>query len=201
MVARAGTLVPISRKCERLHTRCFPGFSQHRRCVIARGRRRARAPRPGGPRLRGRPPGAADSPPKAFSGQGKAPAGAGAFGSAFEVFQDVRQVRGVVAAELFEEVDFDVHWGFLSLFPLCRTSILSTATPPCQAPAVCPSPHFRALYGAVGYRTVRQRGPRLSYRNVTYPNGTYRRVTLPPSRLRLRTRNLLLRSSNLRLRR
>ena len=73
--------------------------------------------------------------------------------------------------------------------------------PPCQAPAVCPSPHFRALYGAVGYRAVRQRGTRLSYRHVTYPNGTYRRVTLPPSRLRLRTRNLLLRSSNLRLRR
>lgn len=58
-----------------------------------------------------------------------APAGAGAFGSAFEVIQDVRQVRGVVAAELFEEVEFDVHWGFLSLFPLCCTSILSTATP------------------------------------------------------------------------
>lgn len=139
------------------------------------------------------PPKAADSPRgllRAVSGQGKAPAGAGAFGSAFEVFQDVRQVRGVVAAELFEEVDFDVHWGFLSLFPLCCTSILSTATTPCQAPAVCPSPHFRALYGAVGYRAVRQRGPRLSYRHVTYPNGTYRRVTLPPSRLRLRTRKL-----------
>ena len=62
--------------------------------------------------------------------------------------------------------------------------------PPCQAPAVCPSPHFRALYGTVGYRAVRQRGPRLSYRHVAYPNGTYRRVTLPPSRLRLRTRKL-----------
>ena len=37
MVPRAGTLVPISRKCEQLHTRCFPGFSQHRRCVIALG--------------------------------------------------------------------------------------------------------------------------------------------------------------------
>ena len=38
--------------------------------------------------------------------------------SAFEVLQDVRQVRGVVAAEVFEEVEFDVHRGFLSLFPL-----------------------------------------------------------------------------------
>lgn len=138
------------------------------------------------PRPRRRPRGLL----RAVSGQGKAPAGAGAFGSAFEVFQDVRQVRGVVAAELFEEVDFDVHWGFLSLFPLCCTSILSTATPRVKPPAVCPSPHFRALYGAVGYRAVRQRGPRLSYRHVTYPNGTYRRVTLPPSRLRLRTRKL-----------
>ena len=73
---------------------------------------------------------------------GEAPAGAGAFGSAFEVFEDVRQVCGVVAAEFFEEVDLDVHWGFLSLFPLCCTSILSTSTLPCQAPAVCPSPHF-----------------------------------------------------------
>lgn len=128
--------------------------------------------------------------PGAVRGHGGAPAGAGAPGSAFEVLQDVRQVCGVVAAELFEEVDSDVHWGFLSLFPLRCTSILSTATPPCQAPAVCPSPHFRALYGAVGYRTVRQRGPHFSYRHVTYPNGTYRRVTLPPSRLRLRTRKL-----------
>lgn len=66
---------------------------------------------------------------RGVSGHGKAPAGAGAFGSAFEVFQDVCQVCGVVAAELFEEVDLDVHWGFLSLFPPCCTSILSTATP------------------------------------------------------------------------
>ena len=69
--------------------------------------------------------------------------------------------------------------------------------PPCQAPAVCPSPHFQAPYATVSYRTVRQRGPHFSYRHVTYPNGayvdetvTYRRVTLPPSRLRLRTRNI-----------
>lgn len=111
-----------------------------------------RAPQPAGPRLRGRPPDLADGPPRAWRavvggaapararrrlggrsgrvcGHGGAPAGAGAFGSAFEVFQDVRQVCGVVAAEILEEVDFDVHRGFLSLFPLCRTSILPTATP------------------------------------------------------------------------
>ena len=144
-----------------------PGFSQHRCCVIARGRLRRRTPQPSRPspsgaplRCRRRPseglaglrrqggptpaPKAPQSRSRRVSGHGKAPAGAGAFGSAFEVFQDVRQVCGVVAAELFEEVDFDIHWGFLSLFPLCCTSILSTATPPCQALAVCPSPHFRA---------------------------------------------------------
>lgn len=109
-------------------------------------------PNRAGPRLRGRPSELADGPLRAWRafagrvappqprrrlrghsgcvcGHGKAPAGAGAFGSAFEVFQDVCQVCGVVAAELLEEVDFDVHWGFLSLFPLCCTSILSTATP------------------------------------------------------------------------
>lgn len=86
---------------------------------------RAFAGRVAPPRLRRRLRG--DS--GAVSGHGKAPAGAGAFGSAFEVLQDVCQVCGVVAAELFEEVDFDVHWGFLSLFPLCCTSILSTAAP------------------------------------------------------------------------
>lgn len=103
-----------------------------------------------GPRLRGRPSEAADGPlraSQAFSGQGKAPAGAGAFGSAFEVFQDVRQVRGVVAAELFEEVDFDVHWGFLSLFPLCCTSILSTTTPRVK-PQRCVLHHIFERYTA-----------------------------------------------------
>lgn len=83
----------------------------------------------------------------AVSGQGKAPAGAGAFGSAFEILQDVRQVRGVVAAELFEEVDFDVHWGFLSLFPLCCTSILSTATPRVK-PQRCVLRHIFERYTA-----------------------------------------------------
>lgn len=104
------------------------------------------------PRLRGRPSELADGPLRAWrafaggwphpapkapqrailgasAGMGRPPPERGPSGSAFEVFQDVRQVCGVVAAELFEEVDFDVHWGFLSLFPLCCTSILSTSTP------------------------------------------------------------------------
>lgn len=62
--------------------------------------------------------------------------------------------------------------------------------PPCQALRVCPSPHFQPSYGTVGYRTVRQRGPHFSYVHVTYPSGTYRRVTLPTGKLRLRTRKL-----------
>ena len=69
--------------------------------------------------------------------------------------------------------------------------------PPCQAPAVCPSPHFQPLYDTVGYRTVRQRGPRFSCAHVTYPGGAYvdetvayRRVTSLPGKLRLRTRKL-----------
>ena len=41
MVPRAGTLVPISESETKL-TYQVPGFSQHRRCVIARGRLRAR---------------------------------------------------------------------------------------------------------------------------------------------------------------
>lgn len=62
--------------------------------------------------------------------------------------------------------------------------------PPCQALRVCPSPHFQPSYGTVGYRTVRQRGPHFSYVHVTYLSGTYRRVTLPMGKLRLRTRKL-----------
>lgn len=134
-------------------------------------------------------------------GQGKAPAGAGAFGSAFEVLQDVRQVCGVVAAEFLEEVDLDVHWGFLSLFPPCCTSILSTATPRCQALRVCPSPHFQAPYATVTYREVTLRGRnsnlRLRSRNLpgsNLPGSNFRQRNLPGG-------NLHLRSSNLRLRR
>lgn len=116
---------------------------------------------------------------RGICGHGKAPAGAGAFGSAFEVGQDVGQVCGVVAAEFLEEVDFDVHWGFLSLFPLCCTSILSTATPRCQALAVCPSPHFRAPYATVTYHSVTFTDVAVSYtyEAVTYHWVTYHRVT------------------------
>ena len=66
--------------------------------------------------------------------------------------------------------------------------------PPVSSPS---GVSFTTFSGTVSYRTVRQRGPHPSYRHVTYPNGayvdetvTYRRVTLPPSMLRLRTRNI-----------
>lgn len=45
MVPRAGTLVPISESVSKL-TYKVPGFSQHRRCVIARGRLRGRPAHP-----------------------------------------------------------------------------------------------------------------------------------------------------------
>lgn len=116
---------------------------------------------------------------RGICGYGKAPAGAGAFGSAFEVGQDVGQVCGVVAAEFLEEVDFDVHRGFpFSLSPCC-TPILSTATPRCQALAVCPSPHFRAPYATVTYHSVTFTDIAVSYtyEAVTYHWVTYHRVT------------------------
>ena len=103
-------------------------------------------------------------------GHGKAPAPAGAFGSAFEVFQDVCQVGGVVAAELLEEVDFDVHWGFLSLsFPFV-VPLFYQPPPPVSSPG---GVSFATFLIAISYRTVRQRGPRFSYVHVTYPSGTY----------------------------
>ena len=145
---------------------------------MARGRLRRRTPRP--PAFGGAPSGFEIAPLRASGGapaDGEAPAGAGAFGSAFEVFQDVRQVCGVVAAELFEEVDFDVHWGFLSLFPPCCTSILSTATPPCQAQAVCPSPHFRGPYATVTYLAVTFADVAVTYHRVTYRPVTFVSVT------------------------
>ena len=58
--------------------------------------------------------------------------------------------------------------------------------PPCQAPAVWSLPHFWAPYGTVGYPSVEHRGPHFSYVGVTYPGGTYWRVTLPQGNLRHR---------------
>lgn len=58
MVARARTLVPISESETKL-TYQVPGFSQHRRCVIARGRLRGRCAHP---RPSGVPPQASKSP-------------------------------------------------------------------------------------------------------------------------------------------
>ena len=51
--------------------------------------------------------------------------------------------------------------------------------PPCQAPAVCPSPHFQAPYATVTYREVTSIDVAVSYtyEAVTYPRVTYQPVT------------------------
>lgn len=49
--------------------------------------------------------------------------------------------------------------------------------PPCQAPAVCPSPHFRALYATVAYIPVTFSDVAVGY---TYEAVTYHRVTYSP---------------------
>lgn len=118
---------------------------------------------------------------------GRPPPERGPSGSVFEVGQDVCQVRGVVAAELFEEVDLDVHWGFLSLFPPCCTPILSTATPAVKPRAVCSPPHFQVpyatvtyhgvTYGAVAYSGVTFADVAITY---TYEAVTYHHVTYSP---------------------
>ena len=153
-----------------------------------------------GLRRQGGPTPAPKAPQRPFSrvcGHGKAPAGAGAFGSAFEVFQDVCQVCGVVAAELFEEVDFDVHWGFLSLFPLCCTSILSTATPRVK-PQRCGLHHISGRHKLPNGRT-KGSSFQLPARNLHIRKLLLRRGNLQHGNLH--GSNLHLRSSNLRLRR
>lgn len=223
MVPRAGTLVPISESETKL-TYQVPGFSQHRRCVIARGRLRRRTPQRGRARPSGLPPQSPQTAPcgpgrpspvgwphpgfegasaailarlRAVCGHGKAPAGAGAFGSAFEVCQDVCQVCGVVAAEIFEEVDFDVHWGFLSLFPLRCTSILSTATSRVK-PWRCV---LRHIFGRHKLPNGKTKGSsfQLRTRNLHIRKLLLRRGNLQHGNLH--GSNLHLRSSNLRLRR
>lgn len=220
IVPRAGTLVPIS-ESETKITYQVPGFSQHRRCVIARGCLRTAhgavepAPAFGGTPLRARRGPRGPSPVgwphpgsegasaailarlRGVCGHGKAPAGAGAFGSAFEVFQDVCQVCGVVAAEVFEEVDFDVHWGFLSLFPLCCTSILSTATPRVKS-------WERVLRHISGHHKLPNGKTKVSSFQLRTRNLHIRKLLLRRGNLQhgnLHCSNLHLRSSNLRLRR
>lgn len=73
--------------------------------------------------------------------------------------------------------------------------------PPVSSPS---GVSFTTFLGTVGYRTVRQRGPHFSYVHVTYPIGTYTQVSYTAvtyHHVTLLKRNLLLRSSNLRLRR
>lgn len=150
-------------------------------------------PQPGGPPPSGAPLGGRRQPSEGLAGllrAGKGPRRSGGLRVSRRSLPGRPPGPRCSSRRALRRSRFRCPLGFpFSLSPLLYLHSINHH-PPCQAPAVCPSPHFRALYGAVGYRAVRQRGPRLSYRHVTYPNGTYRRVTLPPSRLRLRTRNL-----------
>lgn len=67
---------------------------------------------------------------------------------------------------------------FLS-FPLLYLHSINRH-PPCQAPAVCPSPHFLAPYGTVGYPRVGRRGRPDAYGDVGYDGVTYGAVSYRP---------------------
>ena len=107
----------------------------------------------------------------AVSGQGKAPAGAGAFGSAFEVVQDVRQVRGVVAAELFEEVDLDVHRGSFLSFPFVVPPFYQPP-PPVSSPSGVPFATFSSAIRRRRLPSGKTKGPssQLPARNLPERN-------------------------------
>lgn len=72
-----------------------------------------------------------------------------------------------------------------SLFPF-DTNNSTRVGAPCQAPAVCPSPHFQPPYGTVGYPPVGHRGPHFSYVGVTYVNETYSYEAVPYGQVRYR---------------
>lgn len=180
-----------------------------------------------GPRLRGRPSELADGPLRAwraFAGRVAPPRARrrprGPFWGRLRAWEGPRRSGGLRVSlrslpgclpglrcssrRALRRSRFRCPLGFpFSLSPLLYLHSINRH-PPCQAPAVCPSPHFQSPYGTVGYRTVGQRGPRFSYVHVTYPSGTYVAVTYTEvtyHHVTLPKRNLLLRSSNLRLRR
>lgn len=69
---------------------------------------------------------------------------------------------------------FDLrHRGFLSLVFPFDTNNSTRVGAPCQALAVCPSPHFWVPYGTVGYPPVGNGGCPSAYVGVSYPVVTY----------------------------
>ena len=167
MVPRAGTLVPISESETKL-TYQVPGFSQHRRCVIAQGCLRARLRTP--PASGGAPSGfeiaplrasgalpvgwprrgrlrRSEGPSRASEGhpsRRRGPRRSGGLRVSLRSLPGrppglLRSSRRVLRRSRFR-----CPLGFpFSLSPLLYLHSINRH-PPCQAPAVCPSPHFRA---------------------------------------------------------
>ena len=165
MVPRARTLVPISESETKL-THQVPGFSQHRRCVIARGRLRGRCahPRPSGAPPSGfeiaplRASGAlpvgwprrgrlrrSEGPSRASEGRLRAWEGPRRSGG---LRVSLRSLPGRLpglrcsSRRALRRSRSRCPLGFpFSLSPLLYLHSINRL-PPCQAPAVCPSPHF-----------------------------------------------------------
>lgn len=200
MVPRAGTLVPISESETKLTYR-VPGFSQHRRCVIARGRLRARLRTPpasggaaseladaalrasgalpvGWPR-RGRLR-RSEGPSRASEGRLRAwegPRRSGGLRVSLRSLPGCPPGPRCSSRRALRRSRFRCPLGFpFSLSPLLYLHSINRH-PPCQALAVCPSPHFQAPYATVTYLTVTFASVAVSY---TYDAVTYHGVTYSP---------------------
>lgn len=202
MVARARTLVPISESETKL-TYQVPGFSQHRRCVIARG------PSPGPPRtppaFGGTPSGfeiaplrASGAPPVGWPRRGRLRRSEGpsrASEGRLRAWEGPRRSGGLRVSlrslpgrlpglrcssrRDLRRSRFRCPLGFpFSLSPLLYLHSINRH-PRCQAPAVCPSPHFQAPYGTVAYPKVTFADVAVSYtyEAVSYLAVTYHQVT------------------------
>lgn len=200
MVPRARTLVPISESETKL-TYQVPGFSQHRRCVIARGRLRARLrtpPASGGAasELADAAPGASGALPVGWPRRGRLRRSEGpsrASEGRLRAWEGPRRSGGLRVSlrslpgcppgprcssrRALRRSRFRCPLGFpFSLSPLLYLHSIDRH-PPCQALAVCPSPHFQAPYATVTYLTVTFASVAVSY---TYDAVTYHGVTYSP---------------------
>ena len=164
MVPRARTLVPISESETKL-TYQVPGFSQHRRCVIARGRLRGH---PAPPAFGVAPSGfeiaplrAPEAPPERGPRRGRLRRSEGpsrASEGRLRAWEGPRRSGGLRVSlrslpgrlpglrcssrRVPRRSRSRCPLGFpFSLSPLLYLHSINRH-PPCQAPAVCPSPHF-----------------------------------------------------------
>ena len=222
MVPRAGTLVPISESETKL-TYQVPGFSQHRRCVIARGRLRRRTAQSSRPPPSGAPP---QSPQTARRGpRGPSPAGGAPPRLRRRLRGHSRAPRGRLRAwegprrggglrvslrslpgrppglrrssrRVLRRSRFRCPLGFpFSLSPCC-TSILSTATPRVK-PQQCVLSHISGRHklpnGKTKGSSFQLRTRNLPRSNLRVRQGNLPHGNLPPSNIRLRSSNLRLR--------